>query len=155
MHRCLSSVIAAPCRHANFQASATSKGGWWSGEEFVFLAACSADDVMDAGGGRTKDEVVTAKDVDSPGAALRCQIERSRFFATHLRATVICESDSRVWGNFDQLSLTVVTMFAESVAHKLSQLASRIEGDPGNANAAGVAMSGEDEIVMRAWVVST
>ena len=95
MRRCLASVIAAPCRHVNFQVSATSKGGWWSGEGFVFLAACSADDVMAAGGGRTRDEVVTAKDGDAPEAALGCQIERSRFFATLLRATVICESDSR------------------------------------------------------------
>jgi hypothetical protein len=47
-------------------------------------------------------------------------------------------------------------MFAESVAHKLSQFpwesASRIEGNPGNANAAGVGISGDDEIGMRACV---
>jgi hypothetical protein len=75
--------------HANFQVSATSKGGWWSGEGPVFLAACSADDVLDAGGGRSRrkqDEVAAAKDGDTPRVALGCQIERSHFFAKLLRA---------------------------------------------------------------------
>jgi len=99
LHRCLASTVAEPCHHANFQVSATSKGGWWLGEGPVFLAACSADDVLDAGGGRSRrkqDEVAAAKDGDTPRVALGCQIERSHFFAKLLRAATIGELDSRL-----------------------------------------------------------
>jgi len=98
LRRCLASAAAEPCHHTNFQVSATSKGGWWSGEEPVF-SACSADDVLDAGGGRSRrkqDEVAAAKNGDTPRVALGCQIQRPHFSAKLLRAATIGKLDSRL-----------------------------------------------------------